>query len=323
MTTGRATLRAQAPFLRLAWRDLRSSGRYLWVFWVCLMLGVTLVAASGGMFRQVSGGLLADSRALFGGDVVVDSRAPLDSETLEWMRERGEVSLVTELRTMMMSGGGTQLVELLSMDAAYPLYGTVELTPALSLLEATRETDGQWGAVLDPVLAARLSITPGDEVSIGAHTMTVRALVARQPDRALSADWRGPPVLVAAGALASSGLLLPGSRLDYEYRVKLSAEARTDADPRAWAESLARAFPAAEFEIRTVLGREDRIAEVLAQAASGLLLLSGSVHCSSAASACSAAYGPISTPSSPPSPRCARLACAMARSPPCISCRCC
>jgi putative ABC transport system permease protein len=91
-----------------AWRDLRASGRYLWVFWACLMLGVTLIAASGGLFKQVSQGLLADSRALFGGDLEVEHRSPLSDDVLSWMRQRGEVSLLIELRTMMLAGGRPQ-----------------------------------------------------------------------------------------------------------------------------------------------------------------------------------------------------------------------
>ena len=38
------------PFLlRLAWHDLRGSGQSLWVLCACLVLGVTLVAATGGL----------------------------------------------------------------------------------------------------------------------------------------------------------------------------------------------------------------------------------------------------------------------------------
>ncbi len=49
--------------LDLAWRDLRSSGHSLWVFCACLVLGVTLLAATGGLYRLVNLSLLADTRA--------------------------------------------------------------------------------------------------------------------------------------------------------------------------------------------------------------------------------------------------------------------
>ncbi|MEY3253849.1 MAG: hypothetical protein RL227_2822, partial [Pseudomonadota bacterium] len=68
--------------LDLAGRDLRASGRRLWIFVACLMLGVSLVTAGGGLYQQVADGLRNDARALFGGDVEVESAAPLPPETL-------------------------------------------------------------------------------------------------------------------------------------------------------------------------------------------------------------------------------------------------
>ncbi|MDH3317101.1 MAG: ABC transporter permease [Gammaproteobacteria bacterium] len=250
-----------------AWRDLRASGRYLWVFWACLMLGVTLIAASGGLFKQVSEGLLADSRALFGGDLEVEYRSPLPDDVLAWMRQRGKVSLLIELRTMMLASGRPQLVELQSVDENYPLYGQVELDPAVRVPGAVAERDGVFGAAIDPVLASRLGLSVGDRVQIGSLSMEVRALIRRQPDRGLSADWRGPPVLIAAEALSASGLVQPGSRLEYEYRVKI------DGDPVEWRDAIASAFPEVEFEVQTFSNRSRRMGEVLDQVGSGLLLI--------------------------------------------------
>ncbi len=59
--------------LSLAWRDLRASGRSLWVFCTCLFLGVALVAATGGLYQLTNQSLLADTRALLGGDLEVES----------------------------------------------------------------------------------------------------------------------------------------------------------------------------------------------------------------------------------------------------------
>jgi putative ABC transport system permease protein len=253
--------------LSIAWRDLRASGRHLWVFWACLMLGVTLIAAGGGLFRQVSEGLLADTRALFGGDLEVEQRTPLAAEVLAWMRQRGEVSLLIELRTMMLAGGRPQLVELQSVDARYPLYGEVALQPSMPVADAVAGRQGTWGAAIDPVLATRLGLAVGDEVQIGALSVEVRALIQRQPDRGLSADWRGPPVLIAAETLDASGLVQPGSRLEYEYRVKI------DGDAARWRDALIAAYPDADFEVHTFAHRSRRMGEVLDQVGSGLLLI--------------------------------------------------
>jgi len=253
--------------LSFAWRDLRASGRYLRVFWSCLMLGVALIGAGGGLFHRVSAALLDDTRAIFGGDLEVQTRAPLGAAELAWMRAHGDVSLLIELRTMMLADGRVQLIELQSVDAAYPLYGRLELAPRMTVGEAVGYRRGIWGAAVDPVLADRLGLAIGDRVSIGNLSLEVRARIARQPDRSLNANWRGPPVLVADEALAVSGLVGPGSVLDYEYRVRIAG------DPEAWGNDLAREFPETEFEVRTFRERQSRIASVLGQIASGLLLI--------------------------------------------------
>ena len=56
----------------------------------CLVLGVSLVAAGGGLYRQVADALRADARLLFGGDVEVEYQQPLPPEVLAWMQAPGE-----------------------------------------------------------------------------------------------------------------------------------------------------------------------------------------------------------------------------------------
>ncbi|WP_066258322.1 ABC transporter permease [Hydrogenophaga flava] len=257
------------PFLLdLAWRDLRASGRRLWIFVACLVLGVSLVAAGGGLYRQVADALRHDARLLFGGDVEVESPTPLPADALAWMQARGTVSRVIELRTMLRTEAGrAQLIELLSADAAYPLYGTVALQPAGALADTLAQQDGRWGAAIDASLATRLGLKAGDRIHIGDLPLTVRALVVRQPDRSLRADWGAAPVLVAEGAPMATGLVQPLSRVEYRYRVRTP-----DAAP-AWRDAFLAAFPALDAEVRSFDERSDRMAEVLGQIGSGLLLI--------------------------------------------------
>lgn len=254
--------------LNLAWRDLRGSGRTLWVFCACLMLGVTLVAASGGLYRQISASLLADTRVLFGGDLEVRARQPLTDGILTWMRARGKISRLIEFRTMLMTDSSeAHLVELQSFDPHYPLYGAVELAPPVSLDVALARHEGRWGVAIDRVLAERLGLHVGDSVALGMARLVVRAIIVRQPDRSLRADWSGPPVLIAAAALPDTELLQPGSRPAYRYRV------RTPLDPDAWRSAFMAAFPDSDAEIRTFTERNARLSQVLGQIGSGVLLI--------------------------------------------------
>lgn len=257
------------PFLlKLAWQDLRGSGQSLWVLCACLILGVTLVAATGGLYQQVWAGLQADSRQYAGGDLQVNVRERLPAEAISWMAERGQVSLLIELDTMMGTAAGDfQLVEVQSVDQHYPLYGQLTLSPALPLDDVTSLQNGHYGLAMDPVLAERLAIAIGDQVEIGALELEVRALIAEQPDRRLSANWLGSPVMISEAALLETELLHPASRVEYEYRV------RTELDPDLWQSELFAAFPDSTWEVSTFLDRSDRIGERLAQAGSALLIV--------------------------------------------------
>lgn len=254
--------------LELAWRDLRASGRSLWVFCACLMLGVALIAAAGGLSRQVAGSLQNDVRALFGGDLEVLHDRPLPDAVLAWIGARGQVSRQLQLRSMLRHDDGrSQLVELLGADAAYPLVGALRTDPALPLATLLAEREGQWGVALDAALARRLGLAPGATVELGDARYAVRAILLHQPDRSLRADWGAAPVLMADAALAASGLVQPFSRVEYHYRV------RTDEPPAAWREAFMAAFPDLQAEVHSAADRSDRIAEVIGQVGSGLLLV--------------------------------------------------
>jgi putative ABC transport system permease protein len=251
----------------LAWRDLRASGRSLWIFCACLILGVTLVAASGGLYRLIEIALLADTRILMGGDVEVDAKEPLPQHVLDWINDNGELSRVTEVDTMLGTDNGFLRVELQSMDDLYPLYGELVLEPALPLSNITAFQEGSWGVAIDPFLANKLNIGIGDDVYVGSQAMKVRALVINQPDRNLSADWRGTPVLLSEQALQASELIQPGSRIDYDYHV------RTNTNAEVWRLRFYQAFPNETWRVRTFNDRSRRLSERLGQIASGLLII--------------------------------------------------
>ena len=252
-------------------RDLRgsSAARSLWVFCACLFLGIALIAACGGLLQQIRGGLEGQQRDLFGGDLELRDRAPIGDHQLDWLNSRGTVSRLLELRTMLgTETGNFAVVELQSVDEHYPLYGQVTLAPAQSLSNAVAESaEGVWGAAFDPLLAEQLGLAVGQRVRVGALELELRALIQEQPDRSLRADWRGPPLIIHERALEATGLMLPGSLIDYRYRV------RTDEDPDRWRGDLRAAFPDAGWEVQTVAERGELLSDRLNQVASVLLLI--------------------------------------------------
>lgn len=263
--------------LAFLWRDLigNRKARPLHLLATSLFLGVLLIAAVTGLLALIRDGIAGEERQLFGGDIELDVREPLSEEVLTWISKQGTVSRLTELRTMLGNQDGDfTVVELQSVDQNYPLYGSLEFEPMLSMQAAAAD----HGAAIDPALAADLNLQVGDKVFVGDIELTVRTIILNQPDRALSADVRGPPVLVSDATLNATGLITPTSLVDYEYRLRLEgpgidpargAHGNTDDFITAWRAE----FPNNTAELNTVEERSDRVSERLNEVAAVLLLI--------------------------------------------------
>lgn len=253
---------------KLAWNDLKSGGWSLWVFCACLILGVTLVAASASLYQTLQSALLSDTRTLMGGDLQVESNQPLPENAQSWILNRGDISKVIEMDTMLGTKADNIIkVELQTVDENYPLYGKLTLQPNQPVQSLLSFKNAHWGILIDPILANKMNLALGDFVTVGYLKMQVRGLILDQPNRRLSANWRGTPVLLSEQALNKTGLLQPGSRVEYEYFVRTSTETET------WRQAFYEAFPDQKWEVRTFQERSRRIAERLGQIASGLILI--------------------------------------------------
>ena len=216
--------RAVPLSLRLAARELRGGVGGFRIFLLCLALGVAVIAAVGSLGAAIEAGLAADSRALLGGDIeftLVHRTA--SAPELAWLRSQGEVSRVAQMRGMArtLDGARRSLVEIKSVDRAYPLVGAATLVPAAPLGDALALEDGVWGVAVAPALLDRLAIAPGDRIRIGDAVLAVRASLVHEPDNISGLIAIGPRIMMADGALAATGLLRPGVLIDYSYRVRL------------------------------------------------------------------------------------------------------
>ena len=248
--------------LSLAKAELRGGLGAFRIVIACLGLGVGAIAVAGTMSASVSAGIARDSRALLGGDVELGlvQRTATTAER-DFLAGSGRLSVSASLRAMAQggNGGGRRLVELKAVDAAYPLYGTLALdwgapapAPASdrSLSAALAKGLDGWGAAVEPALAVALGLRLGEAITIGRQSYRLRAFIAAEPDRGTQIFTLGPRVLVSLDSLADSGLIEPGSLVNYAYRIRFPASV----DGAAWRAELAARFPAAGWRVR---GPED------------------------------------------------------------------
>ena len=213
---------------RIARRELRGGLKGFRVFLACLALGVGAIAAVGSVRESIQGGLEREGAVILGGDAALELTYRF-AEPYEraWIDARAEaVSEIVDFRSLAVFGAGETaergLTQVKGVDGAYPLYGAPELEPAIALEDALRTTDGTPGAVMDPVLIARLGLGVGDLFRLGEQDFRLTAALVREPDAAGSGFALGPRTMVRTEALANSGLIQPGTLFETQYKLRLA-----------------------------------------------------------------------------------------------------
>lgn len=265
---------------RIARRELRGSMRSFRIFLLCLTTGVAAIAAIGSFSEALNSSMRNDARNILGGDIDLRlSHRPARDDQIAWMQGEGRVSSVQQMRSMARVGDKHTLVELKGVDATYPLFGRVGLSPDMALPDAlSRQPDGDWGAVAEAALLSRLGLAIGDRMQIGDAWFRIAAVLTREPDQAARGLAFGLRVIISDDALTASGLVQPGSLVRYHYRIALPRE---DMAP-ALRERIDERFPDAGWRIRDTrnaspgLGRAvDRISVFLVVIGLTALLVGG------------------------------------------------
>lgn len=227
-------------FLKLAWRETKSSwSRFLFLF-ACLALGVGAIVAVDLFATTVERTILGDTRALLGGDLEISSRRSLGTNTLNLLNslpDRGiTLSHVTELTGMAAPYSPdrsqpttSQLVEIKAVDSTYPFYGVVQVEPSQNVQKAIGTSrsdclgDPCFGTIVQESLLFRLQLDIGEEISLGEAYFKIVGILRKEPDQVANAFSLGPRILISREALAATQLVKPGSRIHERIRLKVPA----------------------------------------------------------------------------------------------------
>jgi len=230
----------------IGWRDLRSApGKFAFVV-LSVAVGVAALVGVRGFsdsFRQTLG---TEARSLMAGDLSARIyREPTAAETAKIASLAQQNGLRTTLVTETVSMASVPpdpvplLVSLKAVDPAdYPFYGKAELEPATSLQQAL---NGDSAIVAEEFLI-RLNAHVGQTLRLGGKNFRITAVLKQEPDRMTSMAAMGPRVMISQAALATTGLIAPGSRASQRLLMKLPPKA----DPVALRKQVEAALPDAQ-----------------------------------------------------------------------------
>ncbi len=234
--------------LKLARRELAAGWSGFSIFIACIALGVMVITGVGALSDALRAGFERQGRMILGGDATFSrSHARATPTERQWLDGEGRVSETATMRTMArrLDGEDQALIELKSVDTAYPHVGAVNVAGATSYAAALAD-----GVIADPVLMERLGVKVGDQIRIGGKEIKISAALVSEPDGLIDRLTYGPRVFASIETLMSTGLVQPGTLVRWRYALALN-DGRGDTKDGliAFRDDAKRALPEAGFSL--------------------------------------------------------------------------
>lgn len=211
------------PGFMLAWRfalrELRGGLKGFYIFLACIALGVGAISGVNSVARSITHAISGEGQALLGGDISFSVlQRDLKVDELDYLKNLGTLSKSTGTKAMarLPDSSGQTLIELKSVDNAYPLYGA--LTGPSGPLNSKSLKNNE--AYVDQLLLDRLNIKIGDTINVGEAKLVIRDTIITEPDRLSEGMAFGPKVIVSHLGMKSTDLIKPGSLIRYTYKLK-------------------------------------------------------------------------------------------------------
>ena len=214
--------------IRFAIRELRGGLKGFRIFIACIALGVAAISGVASLSRSLTEGIANESQAILGGDFsITQFHQEVSQEQQEFIGTFGKISKMATLRTMARipettDAFGETLVEVKAIDDIYPLYGEFKLVGEIDLEAALRNDRGTWGAVVDSTLGTQIDVGVGDVISLGNINVQITGIIEQEPDLLSQNLVIGPRLMLSEQALKESGLVQPGSLVEWAYRVRIN-----------------------------------------------------------------------------------------------------
>lgn len=247
---------------RLLARDWRS-GEVI-VLFAALVVAVAAMSAVTFFTDRVGQTMTQEAAETLAADLRLESIEPLPERYYDAAGEHGlRTARIVHFRSVVRADGASVLADVRGVSPGYPLRGDVRVADALDGAPRRAEGVPRPGEVwAEPSLMARLGVGVGDVLEVGDLRLRVTRTLQYRPDE----GWRfmelAPTVLLHIDDVFATGLLQPGSVVEYEG---LFAGAESDVaafrgwlEPKLSAEEELEDFRDAAPEVRTSVVRAER-----------------------------------------------------------------
>ena len=203
--------------LKSLWRDARSGE--LTVLVAAIVVAVVIVTSISLFAERLQKALVSEASVFLAADMVLQSSDPVNDE---WFSETFTKHLrkaeVVQFASMVYAGDDMYLASVKAVSSSYPLLGNLEVSNQ-PFSQGVKITGGpQPGETwLDSRLLNLLNLHLGDLVWIGEKSFVVKKVLTREPDAGSNYWALGPRILIHMDDLKATGVVQPGSRVEYRY----------------------------------------------------------------------------------------------------------
>jgi putative ABC transport system permease protein len=243
---------------RFILRQIGNSRKQGVIFVLCVSLSLLILTSLGGFSSSVRSSMLKDARQLHAADIIIHSHYPFSGPLVQAVRayeEQGAIRSALVYKFYSMARNPARKKSILSdlkiVEQGYPFHGTVKLASGREFPQVLTE----GSIVVEQNLLARLQAGIGDALQIGSAMLTVADVVLEEPDRPVSFFSFGPRIFIAAADLEKLDLIRKGSRIQYDWLLKVSDPALVD----RLAVELAAAAVEGQENVRTFRSAESRV----------------------------------------------------------------
>lgn len=212
--------------MRASWQDFRRDFRSgeLTLLLLALILAVTATTTLRHFSAGVEKSLAREAARLIGADLVIRSSRPIPADVERFVRARNvDIASTQEFASVLQGADSFQLAAIKAVSRGYPLRGQLKLRRnGQDVLVSHVPAPGTvW---LDERLMGLLAVQLGQSITLGERSLRIAAVLAYEPDRGGNFAAFSPRAMMAIEDVASTGVVQPGSRLQYQLMMRAADE---------------------------------------------------------------------------------------------------
>lgn len=243
-----------AFLIKTAYKDSRKNRAKLALFMSSIILGVAALVAINSFNYNLRKEIDREAATLLGADLAASGNRPAENEILQIL-DSLPAEKAREMELLSMSyipkTDETQFIRLKAIEGNFPFYGKIKADPS-SAAQSFREGPS---ALVDESLMLQHGLVPGDSIKVGKTMLEIKGRLAGAIGSIGAASSVAPAIYISIRTLNSTGLVQPGSLINYAYYYKVAETF----DIEKWKAGRKKLFRSESIRVETIEDRKENL----------------------------------------------------------------